>query len=195
VSHTKSTYALSHEGDRLFGVWNLATGREGIGYSFALGFRNSHDKSVSAGFVLGESVFVCDNLMFLGEYRTMRKHTKNILNELDGLVGDGVTRALEGMGAVRTLAERYRSCEIDNVQAHDAVCRAVRLGAIPSSKVGPVLQEWHEPRHPEFAPRNVWSLKNCFTEVWKGRGDRSMLHKLDQRSAALGTVLDELCYN
>jgi hypothetical protein len=31
-----------------------------------------------------------------------------------------------------------------------------------------VSREWRKPQHEEFEPRNMWSLYNAFTEVYKG---------------------------
>jgi hypothetical protein len=44
-------------------------------YCWVLGLRNSHDKTFPAGIVAGASVFVCDNLSFLGEVNFSRQHT------------------------------------------------------------------------------------------------------------------------
>ena len=40
-------------------------------------------------------------------------------------------------------------------------------GAITSTQVPNVLQEWREPSHAEFLPRTAWSLFNAITEVHK----------------------------
>ena len=54
-----------------------------------------------------------------------------------------------------------------------------------NSYIPKVLGEWREPSHPEFMERNVWSLQNSFTEVFKGRVDL-----LPERTARLHGLLD-----
>ena len=58
-----------------------------------IGFRNSYDKSMSAGLVTGASVFICENGVIDGEIIILRKHTgtadleikQHIFNEVNNL--------------------------------------------------------------------------------------------------------------
>ena len=49
---------------------------------YVVGLRNSNRMRFPAGFLLGEAPFICDNLAFCGEAVDMRKHTKNIREDL-----------------------------------------------------------------------------------------------------------------
>ena len=49
-----------------------------------------------------------------------------------------------------------------------------------------VVQEWREPSHSEFRPRNLWSLFNAFTEVYKTQSPMLTL----ARSEALHGLCD-----
>jgi hypothetical protein len=51
--------------------------------------------------------------------------------------------------------------------------------------IADVLDQWEKPAHQEFAPRNLWSLHNSFTEVYKGN-----LIALPKRSQALHSIFD-----
>jgi hypothetical protein len=59
-------YAVSPDGMKMFGVLDLETGFEGC--RFAIGLRNSHDKSFRLSCTVGVRVFVCENLAFSGDY-------------------------------------------------------------------------------------------------------------------------------
>ena len=59
-------YAVSADGRRMFGVMDLSSGFDGC--RFAIGLRNSHDKSFRLSCTVGLRVFVCENLAFHGEY-------------------------------------------------------------------------------------------------------------------------------
>lgn len=37
-----------------------------------------------------------------------------------------------------------------------------------TSYIAKVLQEWRQPQHAEFEPRNAWSLMQAYTEAFKG---------------------------
>jgi len=65
------------------------------------------------------------------------------------------------------------------------VIRSYQAGAIPKTKVTDVVDQWEKSDHPEFWDRNMNSLYNAFTEVYKGN-----LVALPNRSDALHSVLD-----
>jgi hypothetical protein len=75
---------------------------------------------------------------------------------------------------------------VQDWRAHDLVIRAVDCRAITTSQVPDVLQEWREPSHREFRPRNLWSLFNAFTEAYKGQNPAITMH----RSEALHGLCD-----
>jgi hypothetical protein len=54
--------AVSPDGMKMFEVFDLATGFEGC--RFAIGIRNSHDKSFRLAITTGLRVLVCENMAF-----------------------------------------------------------------------------------------------------------------------------------
>ena len=56
-------HALTHDNARYFGLLEVRNGSNHADYTWVLGLRNSHDKSIPAGLVAGAQVFVCDNLV------------------------------------------------------------------------------------------------------------------------------------
>jgi hypothetical protein len=62
-------HGLTKDGNRYFGLIQVANGHNADDFGLVIGLRNSHDKMIPAGLVLGASVFVCDNLSFSGEVR------------------------------------------------------------------------------------------------------------------------------
>lgn len=178
-------HALSKDGLRYFGLFQIATSNEET--AFVVGLRNSHDKSFPVGLVGGHQVFVCDNLAFAGEIRIARKHTKNLLSDFPLMTCEAVGRlAGEWADQTRRIAT-YKAKELTDRHAHDLVVRALDAGVVCAKKVPAVLQEWREPRHDAFRPRTVWSLHNAFTEVLKPRG----LESLADNTRRLTVLLDE----
>src|SRR5262252_8711192 len=59
-------YAVSADGMKMFGILDLETQMEGA--RFAIGVRNSHDKSLRLGLTAGLRVFVCSNMAFSGDF-------------------------------------------------------------------------------------------------------------------------------
>ena len=60
--------AVSSDGMKMFGVMDLSSGFDGC--RFAVGLRNSHDKSFRLSCTVGLRVFVCENLSFHGRVVT-----------------------------------------------------------------------------------------------------------------------------
>ena len=73
IGVVREEYAVSADGMKMFGVMDLSSGFQGC--RFAIGLRNSHDKSFRLSCTVGLRVFVCENLAFHGEYTlvTMRQ--------------------------------------------------------------------------------------------------------------------------
>ena len=65
IGVVREEYAVSSDGMKMFGVMGLSSGFEGC--RFAIGSRNSHDKSFRLSCTVGLRVFVCENLAFQGE--------------------------------------------------------------------------------------------------------------------------------
>ena len=66
IGIVQEEYAVSADGMRMFGVMDLSSGFDGC--RFAIGLRNSHDKSFRLSCTVGLRIFVCENLAFHGEY-------------------------------------------------------------------------------------------------------------------------------
>ena len=179
-------YGLFSDGARMFGVLGLDNGRAHPDYRLTLGIRNAHDKSFSAGFACGSSVFVCDNLAFSSEIVIARKHTRFIMRDLDRLVAESIGK----LGAARDTQDRriaaYKRTTLTEIIVHDVLIRSVDAKVMANSYIAKVLEEWRNPQHDEFAPRTAWSLFNAYTEVFKGTNPLD----LPQRTERLHGLLD-----
>lgn len=164
----EQAHAITHDGMRYFGLLQIANGSSHSDYSWVLGLRNSHDKRLPAGLVLGSQVFVCDNLSFHGEIQISRKHTSRIMNDLPGLVHDAVGQLSNNWHHQDRRIERFKETELTPLAVHDLTIRALDAGVICGSMVPKLLAEYRHPRHPEFQPRNLWSYHNACTETLKG---------------------------
>jgi hypothetical protein len=178
-------HALSHAGDRYFGLIQVATARATGDYALVLGLRNSHDKRFPAGLVAGAQVFVCDNLSFNGEIELSRKHTRFIGRDLPLLTERAIGQLQEKWHGQEQRIERYMHHALDDRDAHDLMVRAVDVGVCPVTVLPKVVEEWRAPSHEVFRQRTVWSLFNGFTESLKGN-----LPLLPARTQALHGLMD-----
>ena len=185
LSVVNQAHALSHAGDRYFGLIQVTNDAREGDYAWVLGLRNSHDKRFPAGIVAGAQVFVCDNLSFHGEVELSRKHTRFINRDLPMLTQRVIGQLQEKWHHQEQRIETYREFRLDNRDAHDLMVRAVDVGVCPVTILPKVVQEWRKPSHEAFRPRNAWSLFNGFTEALKGN-----LPLLPGRTQALHGLMD-----
>ena len=184
ITITGQAHGLSHNGARYFGLLEIQS-PQNVDMHWVVGIRNSHDKRFAAGIVAGAQVLVCDNLCFSGEILLARKHTGHIHYDLPRIAEQAVDGLRGFWGQHNVRIARYREQRLTDTRAHDLVVRSVDAGVMANSYLPKVLQEWREPSHDAFAPRNVWSLQNAFTEVFKGRVDL-----LPERTMRLHQLLD-----
>lgn len=183
-------HALAREGDRYFGLLQIAGIQDAGDCAWVLGLRNSHDRSFPAGFVVGSRVFICDNLAFSGEIVIARRHTRFIVRDLPRLVLDGVSQLTQRWHSQEVRYDRYRQTPVADPDAHDLVIRALDAQAITTIQVPEILRQWRKPRFPQFADRTAWSLFNAFTAV-VGAGS---VWTVAKRSQLLHGVFDAHCH-
>jgi hypothetical protein len=159
-------YAVSQDGMKMFGVLDLETQMDGC--RFAIGLRNSHDKSFRLSLTVGVRVFVCSNMAFSGDFQpVLAKHTKSF-NLIDTL-SVGVDRIQRNFEPMRRQVECWRQTQITDAQAKLILYSAFVEGELdaPKSLLPGVHHMYFEPQYPEFAPRTMWSLSNAFTSAFK----------------------------
>ena len=181
----EQAHGLTKDGDRYFGLVQLTNGASSDSHALVMGVRNSLDKKFPASLAFGSQVFVCDNLAFTGEITVARKHTTNIMRDLPNLI----TAAVSNTAAMRdnqdARFEAYKHANLTDLRAHNMIIELVRSGALNTSRVKKVVDQWHEPNH-DFGDKTVWRLFNAVTEALKG----SPLHDMPSRTIDMQAVCD-----
>jgi Single-strand binding protein family len=121
IGVVREEYAVSADGMKMFGVMDLTSGFQGC--RFAIGLRNSHDKSFRLSCTVGLRVFVCENLAFHGEYTpVLAKHSKNFL--LEDSLAVGVDRIQRNFGPLKRQVEQWQSIQLLDSSAKLLIYRA-----------------------------------------------------------------------
>ena len=157
----KEQYGLAREGQRMFGVFQYKNGQPDIG--MAIGFRNSYDKSMSAGLAIGAQVFVCDNLCFHGDIVVMRKHTKNILEDFQSELIQAVYKSLGNFDLVVNSMNRMKTIDITDDDAYKAVGLLAGHEVLTSTEINETFRQWRKPSYEAFQGRTLYSLYNAAT--------------------------------
>src|SRR5438034_11446777 len=103
------------------------------GARFALGLRNSHDKTMRLAMTIGYRVFVCDNMTFHGDFTpVLAKHTKHF-NLVDA-VSIGVDRMQRSFEPMQRQVAIWRGNRIDDGDAKLVIYRAFVEGELEAPK-------------------------------------------------------------
>ncbi|MGA2147317.1 MAG: DUF932 domain-containing protein [Bryobacteraceae bacterium] len=166
VGVLKEEYAVDRTGNKMFGVMELDQGMDGA--RFALGIRNSHDKSFRLAITVGYRVFVCENLAFHGDYNpVLAKHSKHL--SLQNVLSVGVDNMQRNFTPMVEAVERWRTSQLSDVSAKLLIYEAFIEGAleVPHHLDRRVHDLYFNPTVEEFQPRTLWSLSNAFTSAFK----------------------------
>ncbi|MBC8553722.1 MAG: hypothetical protein H8D23_29255 [Candidatus Brocadiales bacterium] len=170
-----SSYGLNKEGQQLFGIHTFRNGSEDMGMS--IGFRNSYDKSMSVGIAIGASVFVCDNLALTGEVTIMKKHTLNVLAELEEKIVTTIYRSKNNFTNIVEDARKMGLTELDDDMAYRIMGLLYGHKVISPTQLSVMNRGWQDPVHEQFEPRNLWSLYNCANSALKSSPHNKIMEK------------------
>jgi hypothetical protein len=166
IGVVRDEYAVSRDGMKMFGVMELDQGMHGA--RFALGIRNSHDKSFRLAVTVGYRVFVCENLAFSGDFApVLAKHSKHF--SLQNALSVGVDDMQRNFKPMVDGVERWRTSQLSDTAARLIIYRAFIEGEleVPRHLARSVHEGYFNPRHDDFTPRTIWSLSNAFTSSFK----------------------------
>lgn len=159
-------YCVSSDGGDMFGLMELEQGFDGG--RFALGIRNSNAKRFRFSLTVGIRVFVCQNMMFQGDFTpVMAKHSKNF-RLLDSLA-IGLDEMQRNFKPMSDQIDRWRETQITDDYARSVICKAFFEDKLDAPRhIGRVVyNDYFNPTIPDFTPRTSWSLNNAFTGAFK----------------------------
>lgn len=169
-------YGLSKDGNQMFGVMTLDGGDES--QSLAIGMRQSYNQSLSLGIAVGAQVMVCDNLMFTTSgFKIIRKNTVNVWAYFQEMARAQVNASYGHFQAIQADGQRMRELPVTQVRGFELLGHAVGERVLTPTQANVAFGDWREPRHPEFSPRNLWSLYNCVTEGLKKGAPAQLMNR------------------
>jgi len=184
--------AVSKDGAKLFGVLQLdadhksppvSPSEEGRG--MALGIRSANDQSFRIEMVVGQTVFVCDNMCFSGDILALsRKHTIGV--QLAEEIDKGLDRYFSQAEVLKAQIAQLEETHMPMYLAKEVIFDAVIESALPARFMRPVASNFF---HPEDAwtdchPNTAWGLHNAFTRAIRSEPLRPRM----KISAAIGRL-------
>ena len=168
VKLVNEAHALNRNGAHYFGLFEIEA-EPNADYATVIGLRNAHDKVYNAQLVLGNQVFVCDNLAFSGDVQVGRRHTINILRDLPLLVQAAIGKLFMMQRDQDKRISVYKETDISKTQADHLMVEMLRLGVVGCHQMPKLVNEWDKPSHEEFSQcgDTLWRLFNATTETLK----------------------------
>lgn len=200
----KETFAVTREGQRFFGLITFANGQDtedlvkcvdcdGAGCptcnstgwlpeaGVSIGIRNSYDMSMSIGVALGFRVFVCDNLAFSGEIHVMRKHTKNVWENLDQILVHTLFRKGPGLvNQFREDAATLKGSVMERMAGFEFMGRMYGEKILTPNQLSVAAGFWeYECKQAQAIEHqaNAWQLYNSITQGLKSTPPNKIMEK------------------
>lgn len=152
---TRKEYSIRKD-SKMFASWEVNS-IEGIKadykeMSFSIGIRNSIDKTHSLGFCAGKRVFVCDNLIFSGDFIVFRKHTGALeLGEIQILAKESLEALIPKFKELNVWHRRMKKIRLTDEQAALLACAAMKREIVPASKY-PQFHELYFDKNTKYSP-------------------------------------------
>lgn len=169
-------FGIAREGKQLFGYHSYKKVNSNEDTSLTIGFRNSYDKSMSAGFVMGERVLVCSNLMFVGEVKRMRKHTGEAGKAIRHLLYDLIDEGLEKRLDIRKEIERFKLQPLDNDKAWQLMGLLFGNNILSPRNMPVVKREWIKPSQ-DHGDESLWRLYQACTFALKEASPQTIMQR------------------
>lgn len=179
--------AISKDRARMFAIMDLRIS-DSPDFKLVAGIRNSHDKAFGAGFCLGSSVLVCDNLCFSSDVTISRKHTSGILREFSGLVSNAVDQIAGMRRKQENQIWNYKGQILSAAEFDHYAMGLLRNGIFSGTKIAKMLEEFESPQFTyDGGQDTLWAGFNAATHVLKGYSN-PLTHT--QKALALHDVTD-----
>ena len=175
-------YVLANEGKKMFGVWDLSgAGSDEIG--FAIGIRNSMDKSMALGITAGTRVFVCENLAFSGEFVAFRKHTNGLVYHLlESIAYQAMKQMVSNLSNFQAWHEGLKDFALTENDAKLLLVEIMSNNVIPPSKFSRFDDLYFGGK---YEP-TLWGFHEAVTDLLRGTN----LLTLPKKNKLLNGVLD-----
>jgi hypothetical protein len=181
----KEEFCATSDGGKMFGLLELNS--EFHGCRFAIGLRNSNDKSMRLALTIGYRVFVCDNMSFKGDFTPVLTKHSNSVNLID-LLAIGVDRMQRGFEPLTRQVQSWQETQITDDEARLIIYQAfVEKELKLSTRLLPHVHEAYF-NDDRFEANTFWRLSNAFTSGFKKLDDP--LRKY-QATARLGNFLQQ----
>lgn len=155
-------HVIAKEGLRYFGGFALShRSLSGERRQIVCGIRNSNDKAFPAAICIGNRMMVCENLCFSSEEKLTRRHTKNIMRDLRGVITAAISRLMKAWNDMEQRITAYENVTLTEQEASHLALRLIDAAALPARDFYNVMLAWRNPEKAaiDIVDRNAFVIE------------------------------------
>ena len=167
-------YTTAADGAKMFSSWTIDSGQSDR--AWMLGFRNSINKAMAVGMTAGNSIVVCANMQFSGEFLAFHKHTSGLdMDRLMAMASTAVKSTVEKCKALDTWHQGLKEVEMSGDDMKCITFDMMQDGVFAPSK----FKEFGECAKEEYEltkDRNLYTIHGAVTRLVR---DKSLFQIAD----------------
>lgn len=165
-----SRFSMNSTGQIATGVHTLQ-GIEDEGIGLQVGWMNSYNKMKAFSIGVGGTVFVCNNGMFIAPFKSIRKHTKKVHNDLETLIDNTVKEAEHQLIRLTKAKKNFQSVHFDKSAQNEILGEMFferdMLTAHQANIIKNQISQSENFAMDSDENRNMWNLYSNITEALK----------------------------
>jgi hypothetical protein len=143
-------------------------GKAEDGFVFSVGFINNNDRTKAFTGIAGTTVYVNNAQWYVSDNSFKTRHTTTVRDMLAERSAHIIAWFNEYYQKQSGIIEKMKNTKISDKEVGKLVLAYIRdKYVLSSTNIKRIVEEWDNPTHPEFEPRNLWSLQNACAEVFK----------------------------
>lgn len=143
-------------------------GKAEDGFVFSVGFINNNDRTKAFTGIAGTTVYVNNAQWYVSDNSFKTRHTTTVRDMLAERSAHIIAWFNEYYQKQSGIIEKMKNTKISDKDVGKLVLAYIRdKYVLSSTNIKRIVEEWDNPTHPEFEPRNLWSLQNACAEVFK----------------------------
>jgi hypothetical protein len=159
-----SNYKCNGSGTKVIGYYGIEHTDSEIGIMMA--FRNSYDKTMSAGIAIGGQVWICENGMISGDISLIRRHTGAASKIVNNKIIESIDTFETSFKSIIEDRDRMKSDSITKKTCAELLGRMyIEEKMITSTQLDIIKQELDFSK--DFKGGTVWDFYNNCTESLK----------------------------
>ncbi len=156
-------YQTNRDLSQMVAKYTLSLGDDQMGAM--IGFQNSYNKTLSAKFAIGASVFICSNGMITGDHIFKKKHQGRADWELNTFISDAIGASQAKFGDAVQLRENFKQINFTDNSLHELVGKLfLEEEILRMNQLSIIQKEYRNPTHNYgVGKNNLWNIYNLAT--------------------------------